>query len=293
MFQAAYKLAREFTRPVVISQKSVSGACSSIIGSFVVVNRSGWIVTACHIFEAIEDIRRSKETVGSIRKSREVVEAEETEPRERRRKLNKIGMPSAQGCEAWSAWWGGFTHSRARDIAGLPDIDLAVARLDPFDPSWVTEYPVFKNPQRDFEPGRALCKFGYPFHQITPSWDAASGVFVFPDGALPLPLFPIEGMFTRIAKVAGVDDDPCTKLLIETSTPGLKGQSGGPTVDVSGRIWAIQSKTANLPLGFDPSVPGRPQQREHQFLNVGLGVHATTILGLLDHLNIGYAVSID
>lgn len=41
------------------------------------------------------------------------------------------------------------------------------------------------------------------------------------------------------------------------------------------RLWAIQSQTQHLSLGFDPEVPVDPKQaggsrkREHQFLNVG------------------------
>lgn len=39
-------------------------------------------------------------------------------------------------------------------------------------------------------------------------------------------------------------------MFIETSTPRLRGQSGGPIFDVNGAIWAIQSQTHHLKLGF-------------------------------------------
>ncbi len=75
---------------------------------------------------------------------------------------------------------------------------------------------------------------------------------------------------------------------IETSTPGLKGQSGGPTIDVNGVVWAIQAKTLHLPLGFDPQVPGKKGQTEHQFLNVGLGIHPETLLSFFRNQKIQY-----
>ena len=58
--------------------------------------------------------------------------------------------------------------------------------------------------------------------------------------------FPIEGMVTRHlaspdGKIAG----------IELSTPGLRGQSGGPLFDKDGIIYGMQSMTNHLHLGFD------------------------------------------
>jgi hypothetical protein len=39
---------------------------------------------------------------------------------------------------------------------------IGAARLEPFDPSWITQYPVFKDPSKDFEPGTNLCRMGFP-----------------------------------------------------------------------------------------------------------------------------------
>src|SRR5262249_38866571 len=160
--------------------------------------------------------------VSAIRAARSAIESAKLDHREKKRQLQKVGGVPTDGVDAWSAWWAKDGHS-VRDISALPDIDLAVARLEPFDPNWVSEYPIFKNPQRHFEPGRSLCKFGYPFHEIQPIWDDVFKVFRFPPNALPLPLFPIEGMFTRIAELVGGAPASYRKLLVETSTPGLKG----------------------------------------------------------------------
>jgi len=189
--------------------------------------------------------------------------------------------------------------SRLVDGVRCDPADVGIGRLEPFDPAWVTTYPTFKDPSKDFEPGESLCKYGYPFHSITPIWDAATGSFQLPAGALPIPLFPIEGIFTRTAEI--VITDPAGNLLpiappfplrwIETSSPGLRGQSGGPILDAQGSIWGIQANTMHLALGFDPQVPGRPNEREHQFLNVGRGAHPETIFGLFNQFHVRYNVS--
>lgn len=71
----------------------------------------------------------------------------------------------------------------------------------------------------------------------------------------------------------------------------MRGQSGGATVDKNGTVWAIQSKTAHLPLGFSPEVPGKQGQLEHQFLNVGLGIHPDTIFELFRQQGIAHSIS--
>lgn len=84
-------------------------------------------------------------------------------------------------------------------------------------------------------------------------------------------------------------------MFLETSSPGLMGQSGGSILDTSGTVWGIQSKTANLSLGFDPEVPdgngGLTKRKEHQFLNVGWSTHPETIVGLLKEKGIAHTLA--
>jgi S1-C subfamily serine protease len=116
---------------------------------------------------------------------------------------------------------------------------------------------------------------------------------MLPENALPIPRFPIEGIFTRTIDSRSEDDTPLKFPIrfVETSTPGLRGQSGGPTVDARGTIWAIQSKTAHLPLGFSPPVPGNSNLTEHQFLNVGIGIHPVTLFAFFNEQGIKFQIS--
>jgi S1-C subfamily serine protease len=85
---------------------------------------------------------------------------------------------------------------------------------------------------------------------------------------------------------------PFSMMWLETSAPGLKGQSGGPLIDSKGSIWGIQSNTYSYPLGFSPKVKYQGIEHvEHQFLNVGRAVHAETVLGLLKQSNINHQIS--
>src|SRR6266496_387155 len=205
MFRQALAVARQFTGPVVLSRRTVGGTCSSAIGAFVVVNHEGWIVTAAHI---LEQLRTMSEQVDSARAHDAAIAAIEADGslnrQEKRRRLRAAGHLDRNHTDRFSAWWGrdGVQVSQMIEVA---HVDLGIAKLEPFDPSWYLVYPQFKDPTKDCEPGTSLCKLGFPFHTITPTWDEAVGSFRLPAGALPIPLFPIEGMFTRTAEIVVLD----------------------------------------------------------------------------------------
>lgn len=140
-----------------------------------------------------------------------------------------------------------------------PLADLALGKIDGFDMSRVAIYPKLKNPCVNFDIGENLCKLGFSFHSISPIYDETTNAFELPPEALPIPLFPIEGIFTRTLVMK---EGSSSAKFVETSSPGLRGQSGDPTFDTKGRVWAIQSRTIHHPLGFSPEAPNQ-RNREH------------------------------
>ena len=76
---------------------------------------------------------------------------------------------------------------------------------------------------------------------------------------------------------------PFPLMNIETSNPGIKGQSGGPIYDQKGTVWAIQTATSSYELDF--------ATKEKQYYHVGIGVHAATIIDFLKHENITFQTS--
>lgn len=295
MFAKAYRIASCFTLPVVISSRSNKNVCKSAIGACVVVNRAGWILTSAHLIKIIQhqlDSVIKHSTYGdNVRKQEQDTVADK---RFRKSKVHSFQQPSKDSVRNHSVWWG-RDGAQLHDLTVLPATDLALGRLHPFDPASIAHYPTFKKPNADYSPGQSLCRLGFPFHEIKPTFDQEKNAFVLPQGAVPLPLFPLEGIFTRIvvAPMPGEDANVPGKF-IETSSPGLMGQSGGPIVDSRGVVWALQSHTRHYPLGFSPPVPNQSKntdKKEHQFLNVGLGVHSESILNLLSSRAVEHQVS--
>jgi hypothetical protein len=151
---------------------------------------------------------------------------------------------------------------------------------------------VFKNPTKNFSPGASLCKLGYPFVEFNPTYDAVQNSFAVPPEQQTIAFFPIEGIYTREINVP--PPNPALGFpirFVETSSPGLRGQSGGPIFDTDGAIWAIQAQTRHLPLGFSPEVKQAGQShKEHQFLNVGMGTHVETVIGFLNQAGIKFTL---
>ena len=164
---------------------------------------------------------------------------------------------------------------------------MAVAQLSNFNKLTIPHYPVFKDPDKNFEAGTSLCRLGFPFYNISTTFDPASGFLL---ANVPLPIFPNEGILSRMHEIVLIDPTgnplpppPFPLRMIETSSPGIKGQSGGPIFDQQGSIWAIQSATTSYPMDFSIKV--------EQFYHVGVGVSTAPILGLFDQLKIKYTKS--
>ena len=290
MFSTAVPVAAGFTRPMVISSRTAQGECGATIGACVVLNRAGWILTAGHLLEIVrqqqESARRHEGYRGNVVEFHRDTAADK---RFRKRGVRTFHRPAGLSVRNHSVWWG-VDGARLVEARLVPAADLALGRLEPFDPASIPRYPVLKDPSRGYAPGRSLCKLGFPLHRIEPIYDEDANTFTLPPGSVPLPMLPLEGMFTRVVNTRAPgsgEGDP--SLFIETSTPSLLGQMGGPVFDAEAVVWGVQSHTVHHFLGFRPPVPGgRQGQVEHQFLNTGLAVHASVIRSVLEAEGVDY-----
>ncbi len=279
-------------------QSNWTTTCFGKIGSFIVLNKDGWIATCQHIATEIGNAIQSEARAKAIEAQKAAINADGAlSNKEKQKQINAIGNLRNNEIDRVAVTWGVNLTTRLQvpQYHGVPVVDLAIGKLDKFDPTWVAEYPVLKDPAKDFEPGVNLCKLGYPFHDIAPAWDAAKDVFELPKEAFPIPQFIIDGILTRLINVVAPNmaaPPPFPMQLFETSTPGLQGQSGGPVFDKNGTVWGIQSHTAHYPLGFNPPVPKSSKgEKEYQFLNVGRCVHTSSIIGLLKQVGVQHDVS--
>ena len=99
-----------------------------------------------------------------------------------------------------SIWWGNDNWKIDNFHANDP-ADITTGQIIGFKKEFISVYPTFKNPTIDFDTGKMLCKLGFPFYQVVPKFHTKNDSFEFPSGTFPMPLFPIEGIFTRNVNV--------------------------------------------------------------------------------------------
>lgn len=293
MFRDAVSQAIQFTLPVIISFRTVGGTCQSGSGTCVVVNDEGWIVTAAHLLKHLNDLHQAEAKTRALEAQvggSAGGQADKNLNRKERRKRAALGKgPLPTDIDRWSVWWGrdGWIVD-PQSVTLIEPADIAVARIDGFDPKSIAQYPTFKDPKKGIDAGTSLCRLGFPFYRIESDWDAAAGRFQLKNS--PPPIFPNEGILSRMTELVLVDPagnvlppPPFPLKMIETSSAGIRGQSGGPIFDQHGTVWGIQSATTSYEMDLNTA--------EKQYYHVGVGVHVETIMGLFETTGIKFAIS--
>ena len=251
----------------------------------VFINADGWFVTAAH---ALDAVMAAQQHATEMKDYEAAVVAVRANPKlnssQRHKQLRQL-RPNLK----WITHHNMIMSDGAQIVEwrAVREIDLAAGRVSPFDPASIPVYPRFKNPQH-IRPGTSLCRLGYPFMPLTCSFEVANNRFDIQGEQIAF--FPNDGIYTREIIGPSSPLGPFAVRFIETSSPGLKGQSGGPVFDRHGFVWGIQSQTRHLDLGFTPNlrVSTGKEVEVYQFLNVGWAVHPLTIHEFLTHERIEF-----
>jgi hypothetical protein len=280
MFADACQKAMSFTRPVAISTRLYDGTLNTDIGSMIVINEEGWIITAGHVFDSFVKFQKD------MKKMEEINEINASRVQNPNAPSSEIKMDKSM-ITNHSFWWG-WDGVRINNVYVNREVDIAVGKLEPFNPAWVKDYPVFIDPDH-MRIGTSVCRGGYPFINIKPEFMEDKKAFRIPGIPNQKFFYPLEGIYSHYEEKGRSIDGTCNKNYIETSSIGLKGQSGGPIFDKDCRIYGMQVLTDHRPLGFHPTVELDGQKYiENQFINVGVGIHVSTIFEVLDSRHIRY-----
>lgn len=265
--------------------------CSTCI----IVNNDGWVLTCKHVTEGLirpaEDINNKyqqfkAEVAGlngvSASKKRRAMAA-----LEQKYGYHKNGPCTIQVKVSFDNIVDYFTGF---SIIECGYADLALIKFDGFNQVNCSTYPVFKDNSNDLKQGLPLCRLGFPYPEYSDYTynDQTDDIEWVPTGNPVSPLFPMDGILTRHVAENG-------KIVqLEISTPGLKGQSGGPLFDREGVVCGLQSVTLSLPLGFDQvnkeiMIDGKKKRvSNYPFLHLGRCVHVDIIKQFMDEHNVSY-----
>ena len=241
MFQDTLPTTDDQLMAIVGARRHANGkVIGTVLGCGIVLNEDGYCLTAGHVLEGAQDLAQQPAAPG----------------KGKNRITDSVFFAVVQGKVRQ------FLRMAVSNVA-----DVGVAQLrEPPPPSY--QFPVLRT--STIPQGEMLCRVGYPaLAPFRPTFTEGQG-FNFPPSVLSLPSFASSTMVGRVTI------EPQGNIWIETGEPGLPGQSGGPLVDLDGRVCGIQARTAHLPLG-----------RQHH-VHVGQAVHIAVAMQMLDERGISY-----
>lgn len=176
-------------------------------------------------------------------------------------------------------------------IHAHPTLDLAILIFEGFNNIVYNSYATFVTDTNKIKQGRYLCRLGYPFPEFNNFQhnQATDDIEWTATGIQSSPRFPLDGIITRF-----VGDPNGEIIATELSTPGLRGQSGGPLFDTDGLVYGMQYETTHLHLGFDLkdkevlSDGKKIKVSNSPFLHVGHCIHVDRIKEFLTQHSIKF-----
>jgi len=289
MFAKALDKASGFIRPVhAIFRYYNENVAKPAAYNIFFVNERGVAVTARHVAEVFEQLEGAQEKYRGFLKEKEKLKGAGNRGsiRKLEEKYGYRGDDIFPVMQARMRFYNCFSEPSPRfRILHHPDHDLSVIVFENFGKRLYRSYARFAKDPSSFRPGTSVCKIGYINPQFTNYvFDAEKNDLAFTNYVDREPVFyPVEGIMTR-PLIWGY-----YTYALETSTPGLKGQSGGPLINSKGDVCGINSSTASLEFQYNFKISASGTLKENVTINyqpkflVGHCLHADIIVNFLKY----------
>ena len=291
MFIEAIEKVANFTRPIHTIQRSYAG--KQIIpgaATLFFVNEEGYAITCKHVIELLLASDNLAKNYNAFKSERDKLPRDGKYNQylkglELKYKFNpEIEIQIKNSFVDCVDSMSGFTWHLH------PKADLAILKFNDFNKLLYKDYAIFKRDSSQIRQGEFLCRLGFPFPEFNNfRYNEASDDIEWTNtGVNGSPLFPIEGMVTRFL----AEDNKING--IELSTPGLKGQSGGPLFNKYGIIYGMQFSTKHLHLGFDIVEKEIflnnkiKKVSDYSFIHLGQCIHVDKIKEFLAEINVKF-----
>lgn len=282
MFVKAIEKVSQFTRPIhTITRNYNDEIVTPGAASLFFINELGYAITCKHVAVMILQADTINNYYKQFKEERDLLSGNKYN-----RKLRELEAKYKFKKEITVQIKNNFINcvdSGGFEILLHPVFDLAVIKFNGYKNLHYNNYAVFLKDSAKIKQGKSLCRLGYPFPEFNNySFEKEGDTIEWTsDGQVGTPTFPIDGIMTRQIIDSGIIAG------IELSTPGLRGQSGGPLFDENGIIYGMQSSTHHLHLGFDIvekeifTNGKKTKVSNHPFLHLGNCVHVDVIKSFL------------
>lgn len=281
MFVDAIELVSRYTRPIhTIARAWESPTIMPGASTLFFVNADGWALTCGHVARSLMASDQLSQKYAAFKSERAAIPMAPKRRQSIQQLERKYSYSRGAVFDVKNRFMACVEGNLSLDIRLHAEVDVALLKFKDYSRLLCDTFPMFAKDDGSLKQGKFLCRLGFPFPEFTNfAYDAAADAIQWTAaGREHSPRFPIDGMVTR--HLPGKDGR--TTAGFELSTPGLKGQSGGPAFDTDGRIWGMQSATKHLDLDFDVDIEvlraGQKRRvQESAFLHVGHCVHVSLL----------------
>ena len=291
MFVNAIERAAEFTRAIHTITR-VWGTERIVPGSATLffVNSDGWALTCGHVAKQIMDGDQIGIQFDAFKEERAKIGSGKGQKHEINQLERKYGFKHGQTVQLHVKLLGCVDGVQNLDMVFHPTLDVALLKFQGFNKLLCDNFPVFARDGDGLKQGKSICRLGFPFPEFTNyGYDSVTDSIGWTNvGQQQTPRFPLDGIVVR-----HVGDTAGEIIAFEVSTPGIRGQSGGPAFDVDGRVWGMQSMTKHLDLEFDIDVEvhrGTTKRRVQAgaFLHIGGCIHINALKAFMHENNVKF-----
>ncbi len=289
MFIKAIETADQFTKPIHTISRTYGGLLSPGSSTLFFVNEDGVAITCKHVLQLINGAELLNRRFQSFNAEKYKLDKDEDYKSNLSVLEAKFGYRDESTVQLKINFLNSVDSGNFKYIEH-PTIDLAIIMFEGFTRKYYSSYATFvKNPDK-VKQGKSLCRLGYPFPEFNNFRlnQETDDIEWTNTGIQNSPKFPLDGIITRFGS------DSKQTVSIEMSTPGLRGQSGGPLFDSDGLVYGMQYMTSHLHLGFDIAdkemiIDGKKTWiSNYPFIHVGHCIHVDRITEFLRQNNIKF-----